>query len=110
VVRLPRAPMQARRKRVKSPTASIFLENLREAVQDQLSRAAGSSVRALLPASSDHEREAVITSSPWDKHDTEDDFTQVFLKNIYHAAGRKVACGADVCSARSKRAATREVF
>jgi hypothetical protein len=42
-----------------------ILQNLREAIQAQLSRAAGSSVRALLPASNgDDEREDVISWSP----------------------------------------------
>jgi hypothetical protein len=46
-----------------------ILQNLREAVQAQLSRAVGSSVRALLPASNgDEEREAAIACSPRDKH------------------------------------------
>jgi hypothetical protein len=45
-----------------------ILQNLREAVQAQLSRAAGSSARPLLPADVDDERAAVISSSPRDKH------------------------------------------
>jgi transposase len=46
-----------------------ILQNLREAIQAQLSRAAGSSVRPLLPASNgDDERDAMISCSPWDKH------------------------------------------
>ena len=46
-----------------------ILQNLREAVQTELSRAAGSSMRPLLPtANGDHEREAVISCSPRDKH------------------------------------------
>ncbi len=46
-----------------------ILQNLREAIQTQLSRAAGSSMRPLLPAANgDDEREAVISCSPRDKH------------------------------------------
>ena len=45
-----------------------ILQNLREAIQAQLSRAAGSSVRPLLPTNIDDEREAVIARSPRDKH------------------------------------------
>jgi hypothetical protein len=46
-----------------------ILQNLREAVQAQLSRAVGSSVRALLPTSNgDEERETAIACSPRDKH------------------------------------------
>jgi transposase len=44
-----------------------ILQNLREAIQGQLSRAAGSSVRPLLPADAGDERD-VISSSPRDKH------------------------------------------
>ena len=45
-----------------------ILQNLREAIQAQLSRAAGSSARPLLPPGVDDERAAVISSSPRDKH------------------------------------------
>ena len=45
-----------------------ILQNLREAIQAQLSRAAGSSARPLLPPDVDDERAAVISSSPRDKH------------------------------------------
>jgi Transposase len=45
-----------------------ILQNLRETIQAQLSRAAGSSARPLLPADVDDEREAVISRSPRDKH------------------------------------------
>jgi hypothetical protein len=46
-----------------------ILQNLREAAQAQLSRAVGSSVRALLSASNgDEEREAAIACSPRDNH------------------------------------------
>ena len=45
-----------------------ILQNLREAIQAQLSRAAGSSARPLLPTNVDDEREAVISRSPRDKH------------------------------------------
>ena len=42
-----------------------LLQNLREAIQEQLSRAAGSSTRPLLP---DIEGDAMISRSPRDKH------------------------------------------
>jgi len=45
-----------------------ILQNLREAIQAQLSRVAGSSARPLLPADVDDERDAMISSSPRDKH------------------------------------------
>jgi hypothetical protein len=46
-----------------------ILQNLREAVQAQLSHAVGSSVRALLSTSNgDEERDAAIACSPRDKH------------------------------------------
>ena len=45
-----------------------ILQNLRETIQAQLSRAAGSSARPLLPADIDDEREAVISRSPRDRH------------------------------------------
>lgn len=45
-----------------------ILQNLREAIQAQLSRAAGSSARPLLPADVDDEREAMVPRSPWDKY------------------------------------------
>ena len=45
-----------------------ILQNLREAIQAQLGRTAGSSARPLLPADVDDEREAVILRSPRDKH------------------------------------------
>ena len=45
-----------------------ILQNLRETIQAQLSRAAGSSARPLLLADIDDEREAVISRSPRDRH------------------------------------------
>ena len=45
-----------------------ILQNLREAIQAQLGRTAGSSTRPLLPADVDDEREPVISRSPRDKH------------------------------------------
>ena len=45
-----------------------ILQNLRETIQAQLSRAAGSFARPLLPADIDDEREAVISRSPRDRH------------------------------------------
>jgi transposase len=45
-----------------------ILQNLRETIQAQLSRAAGSSARHLMLADVDDEREAVISRSPRDKH------------------------------------------
>jgi len=45
-----------------------ILQNLHEAIQVQLSRAAGSSARPLLPPDVGDERAAVIPSSPRDKH------------------------------------------
>ena len=45
-----------------------ILQNLREAVQAQLSRVVGASARPLLPADADDECEAVISCSPRDKH------------------------------------------
>src|SRR5271157_4466203 len=45
-----------------------ILQNLREAIQAQLSRTSGSSARPLLPADVDDERAVVISSSPRDKH------------------------------------------
>ena len=45
-----------------------ILQNLREAIQVQLSRTAGSSACPLLPADVDDESAAVISSSPRDKH------------------------------------------
>ncbi len=45
-----------------------ILQNLREAIQAQLSRAVGSSARPLLPADVDDDREAVISRSARDKH------------------------------------------
>ena len=44
-----------------------ILQNLREAIQAQLSRTAGSSARPLLPADGDGD-EAAISCSAWDKH------------------------------------------
>jgi hypothetical protein len=44
-----------------------ILQNLRDAVQAQLSREAGSSARPLLPADGDSD-EAVVSCSAWDKH------------------------------------------
>jgi transposase len=45
-----------------------ILQNLREAIQAQLSRVVGASARPLLPADVDDEREAMISRSPRDKH------------------------------------------
>jgi len=45
-----------------------ILQNLREAIQAQLSHSCGSSVRPLLPADVDDECEAMISSGPRDKH------------------------------------------
>ncbi len=45
-----------------------ILQNLREAIQAQLSRAVGASARPLLPADVDDEREAMISRSARDKH------------------------------------------
>jgi transposase len=45
-----------------------ILQNLREAVQEQLSRAAGASARPLLPEDVDDGHEAVISRGAWDKH------------------------------------------
>ena len=45
-----------------------ILQNLREAVQAQLSRVVGASARPLLPADAEDEFEAVISCSPRDKH------------------------------------------
>ena len=45
-----------------------ILQNLREAIQAQLSRVVGASARPLLPADADDECEAVISRSPRDKH------------------------------------------
>ena len=60
--------MKARRKRVKSPTASIFCRTCARPFRHNSAAPPESSARPLLPPDVDDERAAVISSSPRDKH------------------------------------------